>query len=49
LVTNRAAVKRHTAASDRSADLWTIRDGRIASLVGYPDRAGGLADIGQSE
>jgi ketosteroid isomerase-like protein len=33
----------------RSADLWTIRGGRIASLVGYPDRAEGLADMGQSE
>jgi len=28
----------------RSADLFTIRDGKIASLVGYPDRAEALAD-----
>jgi uncharacterized protein len=33
----------------RSADLWTIRDGTIVSLVGYPDRAEALADIGLSE
>jgi hypothetical protein len=32
-----------------SADLFTIRDGKIASLVGYPDRAEALADIGLSE
>ena len=33
----------------RSADLFTIRDGKIVSLVGYPDRAEALADMGQSE
>jgi ketosteroid isomerase-like protein len=33
----------------RSADLWTIRDGKIASLVGYPDRAEALDDMGLSE
>ena len=33
----------------RSADLWMIRDGKIVSLVGYPDRAEALADMGQSE
>ena len=32
----------------RSADLFTIRDGKIASLVGYPDRAEALADTGLS-
>src|ERR671914_726915 len=32
-----------------SADLFTIRDGKIISLVGYPDRAEALADIGESE
>jgi ketosteroid isomerase-like protein len=30
----------------RSADLFTIRDGKIGSLVGYPDRAEGLEAIG---
>ena len=29
----------------RSADLWTIRDGKIVSLVGYPDRAEALEDV----
>ena len=33
----------------RSADLFTIRDGKIVSLVGYPDRAEALADMGLSE
>jgi ketosteroid isomerase-like protein len=33
----------------RSADLWTIRDGKIVSLVGYPDRAEALADTGLPE
>jgi hypothetical protein len=33
----------------RSADLWTIRDGKIVSLVGYPDRAEALADMGLSQ
>jgi ketosteroid isomerase-like protein len=33
----------------RSADLWTIRDGKIAELVGYPDRAEALEDVGVSE
>ena len=32
-----------------SADLFTIRDGKIASLVGYPDRAEGLEAIGRRE
>ena len=29
----------------RSADLWTIRDGKILSLVGYPDRAEALEAV----
>jgi ketosteroid isomerase-like protein len=29
----------------RSADLWTVRDGKILSLVGYPDRAEALEAI----
>jgi ketosteroid isomerase-like protein len=33
----------------RSADLFTIRDGKIVSLVGYPDRAEALADMGLPE
>jgi ketosteroid isomerase-like protein len=33
----------------RSADLFTIRDGKIVSLVGYPDRAEALATMGLSE
>ena len=33
----------------RSADLWMIRDGKIVSLVGYPDAPEALADMGQSE
>jgi ketosteroid isomerase-like protein len=33
----------------RSADLFTIRDGKIVSLVFYPDRAEALADFGRSE
>jgi ketosteroid isomerase-like protein len=32
-----------------SADLFTIRDGKIVSLVGYPDRAEALADMGASK
>jgi ketosteroid isomerase-like protein len=30
-----------------SADVWTVRDGKILSLVGYPDRAEALADMGR--
>jgi hypothetical protein len=30
----------------RSADLFTIRDGKIGSLVGYTDRAEALEDMG---
>ena len=33
----------------RSADLWTIRDGKIFSLVGYPDRAEALEAVGPRE
>jgi ketosteroid isomerase-like protein len=33
----------------RSADLWTIRDGKIVSLVGYPDRAEALKAVGLRE
>jgi ketosteroid isomerase-like protein len=33
----------------RSADLWTIRDGKIISLVGYTDRAEGLDAVGVRE
>jgi ketosteroid isomerase-like protein len=33
----------------RSADLWTIRDGKIISLVGYPDRAEALEAVGLRE
>jgi ketosteroid isomerase-like protein len=33
----------------RSADLWTIRDGKIISLVGYTDRAEGLEAVGVRE
>jgi uncharacterized protein len=33
----------------RSADLFTIRDGKVASLTGYPDRAEALADTGLSD
>jgi ketosteroid isomerase-like protein len=33
----------------RSADLWTIRDGKIVSLVGYPDRAEALEAAGLRE
>ena len=33
----------------RSADLWTIRDGKIVSLVGYPDRAEALEAVGLGE
>jgi uncharacterized protein len=29
-----------------SADVWTVRDGKILSLVGYPDRAEALAEMG---
>ena len=29
----------------RSADLWTIRDGKIVSLVGYIDRAEALEAV----
>jgi uncharacterized protein len=29
----------------RSADLWTVRDEKILSLVGYPDRAEALEAI----
>ena len=29
-----------------SADLFTVRDGKIISLVGYPDRAEGLEAVG---
>jgi ketosteroid isomerase-like protein len=29
-----------------AADLWTIRDGKIASLVGYTDRSEALAEVG---
>jgi uncharacterized protein len=32
-----------------SADVWTVRDGKILSLVGYPDRAEALAEMGLSE
>ena len=32
-----------------SADLFTVRDGKIASLVGYPDRAEALEAVGLSE
>jgi ketosteroid isomerase-like protein len=33
----------------RSADLFTIRDGKIVSLVGYPERAEGLEAVGVRE
>ena len=33
----------------RSADLWTIRDGKIGSLVGYIDRAEALEAIQRPE
>jgi ketosteroid isomerase-like protein len=33
----------------RSADLFTIRDGKIGSLVGYPDRAEALEAVGLRE
>jgi ketosteroid isomerase-like protein len=33
----------------RAADLWTVRDGKIFSLVGYTDRAEALAAVGLSE
>jgi uncharacterized protein len=33
----------------RSADLWTIRDSKIVSLVGYPDRVEALEAVGLSE
>jgi uncharacterized protein len=33
----------------RAADLWTIRDGKIFSLVGYTDRSEALEDLGLSE
>jgi uncharacterized protein len=32
-----------------SADVWTVRDGKILSLVGYPDRAEAIADMGLPE
>ena len=33
----------------RLADLWTIRDGKIVSLVGYIDRAEALEAVGLRE
>jgi ketosteroid isomerase-like protein len=33
----------------RSADLWTIRNRKIISLVGYPDRVEALDAVGLSE
>jgi ketosteroid isomerase-like protein len=32
-----------------AADIWTVRDGKIASLEGFPDRAEALAELGLSE
>jgi ketosteroid isomerase-like protein len=32
-----------------SADIWTIRDGKIASLEGFPDRAEALEVMGLSD
>jgi ketosteroid isomerase-like protein len=33
----------------RGANVWTFRDGRVVALVGYPDRAEALADVGLAE
>ena len=30
----------------RAADVWTVREGKIASRVGYPDRSEALAELG---
>jgi ketosteroid isomerase-like protein len=32
-----------------AADIWTIRDGKIASLEGFPDRAEALEAMGLSD
>ena len=32
-----------------SADIWTVRGGKIASLEGFPDRADALAELGLSD
>jgi uncharacterized protein len=33
----------------RAADVWTVRDGKVVSLVGYPDREEALRAMGLSE
>jgi len=33
----------------KAADVWTVRDGKVVSLVGYPDRAEALEAVGLSE
>lgn len=38
-----------TPVAVRTADLWTLRDGKVVSLVGYPDRAEALKVVGLSE
>ncbi|HEX3279375.1 MAG TPA: nuclear transport factor 2 family protein [Thermoleophilaceae bacterium] len=33
----------------KAADVWTVRDGKVISLVGYPDRAEALEAVGLSD
>ena len=33
----------------QAADIWSVRDGKIASLEGFPDRSEALAEMGLSE
>jgi uncharacterized protein len=33
----------------QAADIWTVREGKIVSLVGYPDRDEALLALGVSE
>jgi ketosteroid isomerase-like protein len=33
----------------QAADIWTVRDGKIASLEGFPDRAEALEELGLSD
>jgi ketosteroid isomerase-like protein len=32
-----------------AADIWTVRDGKIASLEGFPERAEALEELGLAE